>query len=343
MAEEHKVLSQREIDALLQSVGATEAPIDAPARPQRTGRAEYSRYDFTSPARFSREQMRTLRLVFEDFTRQTGSLLSILLRTEVEARFVHLEQTSGQALLAMLENSAGGIVNLIRMAPLPSRALLILEGPLVSILVDRVLGGSGTTRYAREREITDIEVSLMEAVIRHINRGLEAAWSKVVEIKPTYESSSLDIELVQTALGSEIVFAVLLEIHIGEVSGIMTFIMPLTLLQPIAQALRPHLLVMQHQEDSREHTLPLESLHETPVPIAVELGQATLAFGDLLRLRPGDVIRLDRHVDEEMALTVNQKSKFLCRPGVKGRNLAVCITRPVGARPETPPDATQRG
>lgn len=321
MTDQQKVLSQREIDALLNSIGT----IEAPETPSDTRGP--ARYDFRSPARFSREQMRTLRMVFEDLARQTSSLLSILLRTEVDVRFVHLEQTSGQSLLTMLEGSAGGVVNLIRMTPLPGRALLVLEGNLVYCFVDRVLGGPGTSTHPPEREITDIEIALMRVVMGHINRALEAAWAKVVQIKPTYESSSLDIELVQTALGNEIVFAALLEIHVSEVTGMMTFIMPLSLLQPIAQELRPHLLVMQHQEETREQTLPVERLHPTPVLITVDLGEARLHFRDLLNLKTGDVICLNTPVDGELTVNVNGRPKFRARPGVKGRSLAVSITR----------------
>jgi len=324
VADEQKVLSQREIDALLSNLGSGNTP------EQQKSQDGPIPYDFRSPARFSREQMRTLRLVFEDFARQTSSLLSILLRTEVVARFAHLEQTSGQSLLTMIEDSAGGIVNLIRMTPLPGRALLILEGNLVYVFVDRVLGGSGKAHYNPEREITDIEIALMEVVLKHINRGLEAAWGKVVEVKPTFESSSVDIELVQTALGNEIVFAVLLEIHISDVTGMMTFVIPLNLLQPIAQALRPHLLVMQQQEESKERSLRIENLHDTPVPVVVELGDAELLFGELLQLQPGDVIRLNRDVEEELPVTVNGRVKFFCRPGVRGRTLAASVTRRSG-------------
>jgi flagellar motor switch protein FliM len=324
--QEHQgTLSQHEIDALLSQVTQGSAPA---SEPQGARRGEASRYDFRSPARFSREQMRTLRLVYEDFARQCSSSLSVLLRSEVEVRLTHLEQSSGQSLSSMVGDASSAIVNLIHMAPLPGRALLIVEADLVAILVDRVLGGLGRPYIRRKREITDIERSLMEEVIRHMNRGLRTAWSKVTEVEPELESSSLDLEIIQSALGDEIVFAVLLEVLVNEVSGTMAFVLPLTLLQPIVGALRPHLLVMQHpeqevEEDGRSAALTLE---QAPVPVTVLLGTADLTFGELLDLSPGDVLCLNVSVNDDLPVTVNDVTKFRCRPGTRGKQLAVYIT-----------------
>jgi flagellar motor switch protein FliM len=323
LPEQQGTLSQQEIDNLLSAVA--DGPSLKTAGPRR---GQASVYDFRSPARFSREQMRTLRLVYEDYARQTSSLLSMLLRCEVEVRLTHLEQSSGQSLSAMVGDASSAIVNLIRMAPLPGRALLIMEGSLVSILVERVLGGLGRPYSRKKSEITDIERSLMEEVIRHMNRGLGVAWNKVVDIEPSFESSSLDMELIQSALGDEIVFAVLLEVLINEVSGTMAFVLPLTLLQPIAGALRPHLLVMHHpeQEVKSDGQSATWILQKTPVPVAVVLGTAELSFGELMQLCPGDVVRLNTRASDELAVTVNDVTKFRSRPGTVGKQMAAYIT-----------------
>lgn len=323
VAAEERTLSQREIDALLSSLTA------GVPQARRSKGDNLKRYDFRSPARFSKEQMRTLKLVFEDFARQLSSLLSVLLRSEVKARFVYLEQSTGREVTGMLDAERSSVVNVLRLAPLPGRALLIMGVELVCILVERVLGGRSTTPVDKGREITNIELALMEAVMRYVNRGLETAWSKVVEIKPVLESSTVDLEMVQGALGDEIIFAAMIEIHVESATGMLTFLMPLSLLHPIAPALRPHLIMSHEQEDEtrgHDHALVVNQLQRTRVPISVTLGAARLTFRDLLQLQPGDVIPLDRGVDEDLAVNVNGRPKFWCRPGLKGKRLAVSVT-----------------
>ncbi len=323
VAAEERTLSQREIDALLSSL-ATGVP-----QAKRPKDDNLKRYDFRSPARFSKEQMRTLKLVFEDFSRQLSSLLSVLLRCDVKARFVYLEQSTGREVMGMLDTERASMVNVLRLAPLPGRALLIMGVELVCILVERVLGGRSTTPVDKGREITNIEIALMEAVMRYVNRGLETAWSKVVEVKPVLESSTVDLEMVQGALGDEIIFVAMVEIHVESASGMLSFLMPLSLLHPIAPALRPHLIMTHEQEDEErgeDHALLVSQLQRTRIPVSVTLGTARLAFRDLLQLQPGDVIPLDRGVDEDLTVNVNGRIKFRCRPGLRGKRLAVGVT-----------------
>lgn len=323
VAAEERTLSQREIDALLSSLatGASEA--------RRPKGDNLKRYDFRSPARFSKEQMRTLKLVFEDFSRQLSSLLSVLLRCDVKARFVYLEQSNGREVIGMLDTERTSMVNVLRLAPLPGRALLIMGVELVCILVERVLGGRSSTPVDKGREITNIEIALMEAVMRYVNRGLETAWSKVVDIKPVLESSTVDLEMVQGALGDEIIFIAMVEVHVENATGMLSFLMPLSLLHPIAPALRPHLIMTHEQEEEgrgHDHAQVVHQLQRALVPVAVTLGGARLTFRDLLQLQPGDVIPLDRGVDEDLSVSVNGRGKFYCRPGLKGKRLAVSVT-----------------
>ncbi len=325
---ESKTLSQKEISALL----STLAPDQRQTKPDARG-PKLKKYNFRAPARFSRDQMRTLRVIFEEFARQTSSVLAILLRTKVKASLVYLEQTAGEGITAMLGDAPTIVVNLIRLSPLPGRALFILAVDLVWRLVELVLGSRITTRQTREREVTDIELSLMQAVTRHILRGMQAAWSKVIEVDATLDSTSVDLELVRTALADEAILSAMLEIDIDEVTGAMAFLMPISMLNPIASLLKPHLLAGQQADEEKPETqsmqrsLVLARLRRVPLPISVLLGEAEVGVGDLMRLQPGDVIRLDRAIDEELEVCVGGHPRFLSQPGLKGSSLAVRITR----------------
>jgi len=329
---ENKTLSQDQIEALLSTLGASQ-----PAVKEKVIGAKLKTYDFRAPARFSVGQMRTLQTIFEGFARQTGSVLAILLRTKVEARLVYIEQTFGEGITSMLGETPAIVVNLIRLTPLPGRALLILASDLVGSLVERVLGSPGTTLQTMPREITDIELSLMEAVLRHILRGLRTAWAKVIEVSPVLDSTSVDAELLQTALADEVILSAMLEISIDKVAGAMVFLMPISMLSPIVPLLRPHLLDIRQDDDEeervdkaemrlKERTAMLAQLRRARLPISVLLGEAELGFRDLLQLQVGDVIRLNRAIDEDLEVHVAGQPRFVSQPGLRGRNLAVRIT-----------------
>jgi len=329
---ESKTLTQDQIDALLSSLDASQ-----PEAKSKDAGPKLKVYDFRAPARFSVGQMRTLQTIFEDFARQTSSILAILLRTKVGARLVYIEQTFGEGLTSMLGETPAIVVNLIRLAPLQGRALLILAGDLVGSLVERVLGAPGTTLQTAPREITDIELSLMEAVMRHILRGLRTAWGKVIEVSPVLDSTSVDVEQLQTALVDEVILSAMLEISIDEVTGSMLFLMPMSMLSSITPLLKPHLLGIQQDEDEeekvdrtemrdKERAAMLARLRRASLPISVLLGEANLGFRDLLQLQVGDVIRLNRAIDEDLEVHVAGQPRFISQPGLRGNTLAVRIT-----------------
>jgi len=325
-----KTLSQQEIDALLNTLVTEQEPVRLDKRDPKI-----RTYDFRVPPRLSGDQMYTLRNIFGEFARQTDSVLAILLRTQITVRLAYFEQTASEGLTKTLGITPPMAVIVLRMPPLPGRALLIFAGHLVWSLVERVLGAPSTTLQAKEREITDIEMSLMEEIIQHILKGLQVAWDKVIHITPVLEASSVDVDLMQTGFIGEFVLAAMLEINIGEVTGgAMAFLMPVAMLNPIASLLESHLLTRQHEEEETEpldieHSPLLARLQKAPLPLSVLLGEAEVGFRDLMQLQPGDVIRLNRAIDEEMEVRICGRPRFMSQPGLKGSSLAVRVTRPV--------------
>src|SRR5256885_16285598 len=88
-----EALSQAEIEALMRSVvaGGSSRPgaFSVPAR-QKLVKA----YDFRRPDKFSKEHLRALRNLHDNYARLLGSSLASYLRTTVQVRLSDFEQTS---------------------------------------------------------------------------------------------------------------------------------------------------------------------------------------------------------------------------------------------------------
>ena len=63
-----------------------------------------------------------------------------------------------------------------------------------------------------------------------------------------------------------------------------------------------------------------------PMPLKAVLGNSTISVNDFLGLQPGDIIRLDTKVDEELDIYVGSIKKFTALPGATGDNYAVRVT-----------------
>ena len=230
--EPDKTLSQAEIDALLTILPADGLAVPGDPIPFGSARA----YDFRSPDKFSKEQIRTLQMIHENFARRVSSSLAAYLRTTVQLTCVHIEQGSFADFIQNIPTPS--LIAVLSMEPLPGRVLLALDAATATIAVDRLLGGFG--RPAEEdHEITDIEQSLIQRAIATLADGLREAWANVIDLKVNIEETALNPEFVQVALPSDAAILLGFEVKIRAYTGMMNICIPYSVLKPIVSKLSP--------------------------------------------------------------------------------------------------------
>lgn len=315
-----KTLSQKEIDALLAIL-----PNDAGIIPEDAERfiGSARTYDFRSPDKFSKEQIRTLQMIHENFARRLSSSLAAFLRATVTVSLVHVEQGSFVDFLQNIPSPCPTTV--FKLDPLPGRVMLTFDAAIATIAIDRLLGGFGHP-IQTEHEITDIEQSLLAAMISYIADELEEAWRNVLTIKVTTVESTLNPQFVQVALPSDAAVFVGFEVKIRESTGVMSICIPYPVLKPIVSELSPHTWVAGETRESGVYQDGLVShLKRTAVDFRVLLGEMDADFEDLLHLQVGDVLVLNTQVKRPLPVLLGGHMQYLGQPGVVGRQMAVQI------------------
>jgi flagellar motor switch protein FliM len=317
--EKDKFLSQKEIDALLTALPKDGSPLSVDDKYVGTARA----YDFRSPDKFSKEQIRTLQMIHENFARRLGSSLSAYLRTAVQLACVHIEQGSFADFKQNLTSPS--VMSVLSMAPLPGRILLATDAPTATIMLDRLLGGFG--RAAREdHEVTDLEQSLMRGVMTYIVEGLKDAWRNVITLDVMLEETALNPEYVQVALPSDAAVFLAFEIKIHENNGILSICIPYSVLKPISSELSPHAWVAgEARETAIYREALLRHLEHVTVDVAVLLGEAEVDFEDLLQLQHGDVLVLNSVIGRPLSVLVGDTQRYHGQPGLLANHMAVQI------------------
>jgi len=210
-----KSLTQKEIDALLSILPADGTPLPGGDHFIGSVRA----YDFRSPDKFSKEQIRTLQMIHENFARRVSSSLSAYLRATVQLMCVHIEQGSFADFIQNLP--VPSLITILRMDPLPGRMMLALDAATVTIVIDRLLGGFG--RPTNEpHDITDLEQSLMSGVNDYIAQELQEAWKNVIALQVSVAETTLNPEFAQVVLPSDAAVFLGFEIKARENSGMLT-------------------------------------------------------------------------------------------------------------------------
>ncbi|MGQ9674399.1 MAG: flagellar motor switch protein FliM [Chloroflexota bacterium] len=317
-------LSQAEIDALLSNLGKQEAN-DEP-EPQGNTAKSVKPYDFRRPDKFSKDQVRALQMLHETFARLMSSSLSARLRTMVQSKLASIDQGVYNEYLRQVSGST--ILGIIGMDPLPGNILLETSPDIAYAMIDRLLGGPG--RSARRlNTITDIELALLKSIFTTMIQDLQDTWNNIVQLTPQLKDIILNPRFIQVAFQGDAVIILVFEIKMGDVMGTITICIPYTVLEPIIPVLNAQswfALSRKNRLNDSVTTIQRE-VYKMHVPVSVILGTTDVDFEELLAVQPGDVIRLDSRVGQELEVAVAGKVKYLGLPGRVGNRLATRITR----------------
>jgi flagellar motor switch protein FliM len=320
------VLSQSEIDALLGAISTEQPEEPAEVLEQNKPPARIKAYDFRHPDKFSKEHIRSLQLVHESFASQASSSLSAYLRSPVQMSLGAVEQVMNEEYLPRLPDHT--VLYIVGIHPLPGRAILQVGLNVCFAMVDRLLGGSGRP-LTRPREITEVELSLLERVSEKMLAALADAWSSVLEIDPQVEEVVLSPQFMQEALPNDALALFTLELKIGEVTGVVTLALPYPLLEPIIYKLSTRLWfasVYRGAGAANDGARLARMIEKVRVPVQVELGAATVTVRELTQLATGDILFLESSPGEELSVLVGHRPRFHGRPGLLGNKLGVEIT-----------------
>jgi len=320
-----EVLSQDEIDQLLTAISAGEISTEEVHTP--TDQRKIKIYDFKRPDKFSKDQIRTVSIMHENFARLTTTSLSAQLRSLVHVHVASVDQLTYEEFTRSIPNPTTMAV--IDMDPLKGSAILEIDPAITFSIIDRSFGGQGEgAKFSRD--LTDIEQSVMEGIIVRILGNLRESWSTVIDLRPRLGGIETNPQFAQIVSPSEMVVLVTLETKVGDVEGMMNLCIPYLTIEPIISKLSAQFWYSSVRRGTTTENLNIlrERLATVAVTLVAEIGGMNLPVREVLALRPGDIIRLDNtRVDDPMMLKIGNRKKFECRPGVVGNKVAVQITK----------------
>ncbi len=330
MASENAVLSQREIDALM-NADVSQLDADAVAAIQVPPRKDAGRkvklYDFRHPEKLSKEQLRGLQIIQQGVAGAIAANFSGRLRAPVEARLSALERGIYEEYVNQIGTSS--VVIILDMSPLQGYAVAAFGLDVAFGIIDRLLGGKGKrTARVLNRDLTDIEISLIRHIGMDIARSLVEPWLRVVELTPDVTELALGPQVMHAIQPSEFVITAWYEIRLAEQTGGISLCFPLTVLEQVLPKLTGQSLFDNRPSRSANADSRVKDDQLMPLPVLVRaiLGEAQVEAPDLARLAPGDVIVLDHLVNEPLRLMAGNCERFAGFAGTRGRKLALQVS-----------------
>ena len=319
-----ETLSQNQIDQLLNSFKSGDITVNE--LEDKNTEKKVRLYDFKIPKKFNKEQLKTLSIIYENYGRILSSYLSGALRNYCQIEVLTIEeQRYFEYSNALSENILMGIMEML---PLQGSSMITMSQSIAFAIIDRLLGGQGDT-YEVDRDYTDIELSLIEKIIRQMSVLLQDAWSNVYELKPQFmrlESNSRQNQLVSP---NETVVIIMLNVKIRDVEGSISFCMPYIILEPILEHLNTRYLFTERKASDdnliQNKKNLINSLRAIPIELKAVLGTSHLSLREIMELQLGDVIELDQKITEKAIVMSNNSSWFLGTMGCYKNHKAIRV------------------
>ena len=324
----NRILSQDEIDALLSSVSKGKSYDTIEREPRRS----VTVYDFKHPDRISKEQIRTMRTIHENFARLFATFLSTNLRALVDVNVISIDQVTYSEYTMSL--SMPSSLYLLKMPDLEGKAVVEISPQFLLFVVDRLLGGTGETEI-EIREITLIEQNIVQRIINNLINTLNEVWNQIYPLDAQFDSFETDPQFVQIARSSETIAIIFFEIKVRGAVYPMNIGFPYFVLEPILQKLSSQTFFVNVKKVAdQERDLLEDRIRSSRINFNAIFSQTNLSVRDFLSLRAGDVVQLEKELDDELKVKIGNKVKFFGVPGRVGRKLAVRITRKISFQEE---------
>lgn len=317
-----EVLSQSEIDNLLQALSTGELDMD---QMQESGDRKVKDYDFKRPAKFSKEHLRTLEIIYEHYGRLISTNLPVYLRKNVQVSVTSSETVTFSEFMNALSNPV--ILGIVDFQPLPGSIIVELATNLGFAMIDRMLGGPGMP-LEKTRDFSAIEMTILDKLLIICMQLMREPWRNVLDINPVMERIETNAQFAQVIAPSDMIAIITMNIKIGEVEGLMNICLPYFTLEDVMDKLNTKYWFSTMQKDDAEnYEEHIEALiKRIDIPVKAVLGKSQVSVNDFISLQPGDIIRLNTDVASEMEVYVGNIKKFKALPGTNRDKYAVRVT-----------------
>ncbi len=320
MAEQ--ILTQVEVDALLKGLSNGEIKTEA-ERLEEKGAVKS--YDFSSQERTIRGRMPTLEMINEKFCRSIRNSLFNLLRKSVDVNPEGVKAVKYEEFLRNLQVPSS--LNVFQLNGLRGQGLLAIDPNLVFSIVDSYFGGDGRFQTRIEgRDFTNVEQAVVKKVVDLILQEMNDIWRTVHALDFKFIRAEMNPQFVNIIGHIEPVIVSTFRMEIESTNNKFFFCMPFTSLEPIRDKLYGIQKVDFNEAIDRKWSASLrDQFGSVPLSVAGEMGEAHIRVSELLNLKAGDVIQLDRKIREPLTVSVEGIPKLFAKPGVMDNNYALKI------------------
>ena len=286
----------------------------------------YETYNFRKPNKFSKETFSVIETIHKDFTKIVSKKLTAYINENTEINFLSVNQLTTEEFKNAIPQNM--LSSQLEIHQTESRPMIAISCGIINGMINRMLGGDGTISPS-DNNLSDIEKSLAKNIFIHIITALANAWGKIKQTEWNYlPAESNEISITDKA-ENEILAVSSFEIKLNNNFGLLTVALPYSTVKYLTSDTKASSLKTPAKTNTTEETKKIiTNLQTSNVSLSAILGSANISLNNLINLKPGDVLKLDNKVTDELTLKINNQNKFKAVPGTVKNRFSVKITSP---------------
>lgn len=320
-----EVLSQSQIDALLNAARSGELDVDKPA--EKSAEQKYRKYDFYSPRKFTKDRLKMLNSIFESYARVINSRINALLHATCEIDVDSVEEQRYYEFSNGLTESDAVSLAEIDLGHLQGDdpILVHMDTPVVLSMLDRMMGGEGDPdpTIPSDYNMTDLELNMYESLVADLVPIMGNSWENYITLHFSYVRTEVNPTLVQLIGYDETVVIVGLNIKFPNCTGRISLCLPGEMLTNVFSEISKNTSRRTTGEDKSEEIF--DTLRDSELEIVAELARTRILLSDLYHLNVGDVVDIKRSKDSPVFLNIGGRRWFDGKMGTSNKQVAVKI------------------
>ncbi|WP_312700054.1 flagellar motor switch protein FliM [Sedimentibacter sp.] len=322
-----EILSQSQIDELLNNLSSGDVNIQE----LEANDKKIKEYDFRSPKKITKETIKLLKGIYENYCRMVTSRLTSMLRLMCDVTVEQVEESIFHEYNNALDDYV--LMGLIDVkypdnTIADSQILMEVSKPLSFVIIDRLLGGTGE-EYEHDRDYTDIELSLLGNMMKQLVKHMGSNWESTIEIETDLAKIETNSRFIQSINYNDTVVIVVLNVSVNQSTGKINLCIPSSILEEILKKASNYSKNIKKSDQSREEqrTAIMGSIKSSELTVTGVLGKAQATLQDVLNMQTGDLIILDRNINKDIDINVDGKKWFEGKWGTRKNKGVIKINK----------------
>ncbi len=313
-----QILSQEEVDALLQGITGESQKLESEVAPTGAIRD----YNLADQERIVRGRMPTMEIINERFARNIRLGLFNLIRRSPEVSFGGTKVQKFSAFLREIVVPTN--FNIVQVKPLRGSGLIVCDPSIIFAVIDALFGGNGKFHTRIEgRDFSATEQRVILRLLEVITNEMRKAWQGIYPIELEYQRSEMQPQFANIASPSEIVVSTAFSLEFGDTTGTIHICIPYATLEPIRDILYSTIQGDSAEPDRRWVNLLRAQIQSADVQLVAELASAPATVEQLLSFKPGDFIELD--LEKIIPVKIDGVPIFDCHYGTSNGHYSIKI------------------